>query len=275
MLHQPNKPELGEESSQGRCTILSRYALILDTVARALGGLTLAEIGQRTALPQATVYRLVHALVQVGFLAPGERRKQYVLGSRLRRLLCVGIPLRKIRQVAQPILDRLAADFGETAFIAKLEGDEVETVAVAPAAGGRQAFVHPGRSMPFHAAASAKAIIAFADERLLGELLAKAPEQFTPRTKTSRQDITAELARVREQGFAVCDQEFDPGALSYACPIRLGGVGVVYSLGLVGCAARLGGPPSTEIVSSLKTAAETLSGVMRDEEPHATSLAPA
>ena len=42
------------------------------------------------------------------------------------------MPRRTIRQLAQPILDRLAADFGETAFIAKLEGDEVETVSVSP-----------------------------------------------------------------------------------------------------------------------------------------------
>jgi DNA-binding IclR family transcriptional regulator len=256
---------LRERSPHGGCAILSRYALVLDTVAQASSGLPLTEIGQRTALPQATVYRLVHALVHVGFLTHGERRKHYVLGPRLLRLLCAGVPHRTIRQLAQPILDRLAAEFGETAFIAKLEGDKVETVAVAPPKGERQAFVHPGRSMPFHAAASAKAILAFADDRLVGDILAKTHPRFTARTKTSEQEIAAELAKVRQQGFAICDRELDPGVLSYACPIRVGGAGVVYSLGLVGLADRLGGSPSAEIVSSLKTAAETLSNVIRDD----------
>ncbi len=253
-----------ERSPHGGRAILSRYALVLDTVAQVSNGLPLTDIAQHTSLPQATVYRLVHALVHVGFLAQGERRKHYVLGPRLLRLLCAGVPRRTIRQLAQPILERLATELGETAFIAKLEGDEVETVAVAPPQGERQAFVHPGRTMPFHAAASAKAILAFADERRVGDFLAKSHEQFTARTKITKAEIAAELVQIREQGFAMCNQELDPGVLSYACPIRVGG-DVLYSLGLVGFADRLGGSPSAEVVASLKTAAETLSTVIRDE----------
>lgn len=262
-------------SPHGGCAILSRYAVVLDTVGQASSGLPLTEIGQRTGLPQATVYRLVHALVHVGFLTQGERRKHYVLGPRLLRLLCAGMPRRTIRQLAQPILDRLAADFGETAFIAKLEGDEVETVAVAPPKGERQAFVHPGRSMPFHAAASAKAILAFADDQLVDDVLAKPHTQFTARTKISEQEITAELAKIRQQGFAICDQELDPGVLSYACPIRIDGAGVVYSLGLVGLADRLGDSRSVQVVSSLKTAAETLSNVIREDAGSSSAWAAA
>ena len=146
-------------SPHGGRAILTRYALVLDTVAQASRALPLAEIGERTGLPQATVYRLVHALLHVGFLAPGERRKHYVVGPRLLRLLCAAMPRGAVRQLAQPILEQLASDFGETAYIAKLEGAEVETLAVALPGSERQAFVQPGRSMPFHAAASAKAIL--------------------------------------------------------------------------------------------------------------------
>lgn len=254
-----------ERSPHGGRAILSRYALVLDTVAQASDGLALTEIAQRTNLPQATAYRLVHALIHVGFLSQSDRRKYYVLGSRLLRLISAGVPHRTIRQLAQPILERLAADYGETAFIAKLEGDEVETVAVALPQGEKQAFVHPGRSMPFHAAASAKAILAFADNQLIGSFLAKPHAQFTARTKISQDDIAAELAKVREQGFATCDQELDPGVLSYACPVRVGGSDVVYSLGLVGLADRLRGSPSAKVVAALKMAAEMLSAAIRDD----------
>jgi len=242
-------------SPHGGRAILSRYAVVLDTVAQASRGLPLAEIGER--------YRLVHALLHVGFLAQGERRKHYIVGPRLLRVLCAAMPRGTVRQLAQPILDRLASDFGEAAYIAKSEGDEVETLAVALPGGEKPAFVYPGRSMPFHAAASAKAILAFADGRLLGDVLAKPHARYTARTKTTEPEIAAEL--VRQQGFAVCDQELDPGILSYACPVRIGGAGVVYSLGVVGFADRLGNSPTDEIVSSLKTAAQTLSNAIRDD----------
>jgi len=121
----PFKPR----SPHGGRAILTRYALVLDTVAQASRALPLAEIGERTGLPQATVYRLVHALLHVGFLAPGEHRKHYVVGPRLLRLLCAAMPRGAVRQLAQPILEQLASDFGETAYVAKLEGAEVETLA--------------------------------------------------------------------------------------------------------------------------------------------------
>ncbi|MFY9991545.1 MAG: IclR family transcriptional regulator [Rhodoplanes sp.] len=260
-------------SPHGGRAILTRYALVLDTVAQASRALPLAEIGERAGLPQATVYRLVHALLHVGFLAPGERRKHYVVGPRLLRLLCAAMPRGAVRQLAQPILEQLASDFGETAYIAKLEGAEVETLAVALPGSERQAFVQPGRSMPFHAAASAKAILAFADDRLVDEVLAKPHARYTARTKTTEHEIAAELATIRQQGFAVCDQELDPGVLSYACPVRIGGAGVVYSLGVVGFADRLGNSPSDAIVSSLKTAAEALSHALRDDAASAAARA--
>ncbi len=260
-------------SPHGGRAILTRYALVLDTVAQASRALPLAEIGERTGLPQATVYRLVHALLHVGFLAPGERRKHYVVGPRLLRLLCAAMPRGAVRQLAQPILEQLASDFGETAYIAKLEGAEVETLAVALPGSERQAFVQPGRSMPFHAAASAKAILAFADDRLVDEVLAKPHARYTARTKTTEHEIAAELATIRQQGFAVCDQELDPGVLSYACPVRIGGAGVVYSLGVVGFADRLGNSPSDAIVSSLKSAAEALSHALRDDAASASARA--
>lgn len=265
---------VNSRSPHGGCAILSRYALVLDTVAQSPDGLALSEIGQRTSLPQATVYRLVHALVHVGFLIASERRRHYVLGPRLLRLMSAGLPGRTVRALAQPILDRLAADFGEAALIAKLEGNAVETVAVAPPDGELQAFVHPGRTMPFHAAASAKAILAFADEQFLGDVLQKPYRQFTLRTKTDRAEIADELARIRERGFATCDQELDAGMLSYACPVQIGNSAVVYSLGLVGLAERFGGAPEDMVVSSLKMAAGVLSNALREQGALTANLLP-
>jgi DNA-binding IclR family transcriptional regulator len=119
----------------------------------------------------------------------------------------------------------------------------------------------------------AKAILAFADDRLIDEVLAKPHTRYTARTKTTEHEIAAELATIRQQGFAVCDQELDPGVLSYACPVRIGGAGVVYSLGVVGFADRLGSSPSDAIISSLKTAAKSLSNAIQDDAASAPARA--
>ena len=121
-----------------------------------------------------------------------------------------------------------------------------------------QSFVQPGRVMPLHAAASAKAIIAFQEEGVIEDALSHARTAFTDHTRVDAATVRADFAAVRRQGFAVCDEDLDPGVLSYACPIRLEGAGVLYSVGVVGLSQRLGRHPQSEVVAALRGSAERI-----------------
>jgi len=236
--------------------ILARYATVLDALAAAPDGLSQTEVMQATGLPRGTVHRLINALTEVGYLARRDGRKIYRLGPRLLRLLHMGVGPAALTPLARPILAALAARFGETAFLAKLVGASVRSIAmVAPESDG-QSYVHPGRAMPIHAAASAKAIFAYQDRGLIEKALAEPLPRFTDKTRTEAAAIRADLARVRRQGYAVCDEELDPGVLSLACPVDLAGAGVLYSIGMVGLSQRLGRHPSEDIVARLRTAAQ-------------------
>ena len=239
--------------------ILARYATVLEALAAAPGGLSLIEVVQATGLPRGTVHRLLGALRDVGYIAPREGRKVYVLGPRLLRLLHLGVAPAAVSALAQPILTGLVARFKETAFVAKLVGTEVESAAMAVPEGNGQSYVQPGRVMPAHAAASAKAILAFQDEALIDEMLSRPRARYTDNTHVAAAEVRADLERVHRRGFAVCDEELDPGVLSYACPVHLEGAGVLYSVGLVGLSQRLGCHPEAEIVAILRDAAESLS----------------
>jgi DNA-binding IclR family transcriptional regulator len=242
--------------------VLSRYATILDTLAAAPEGLTLTEIMQATALPRGTVHRLLGALLEVGYIEPVEGRKVYVLGSRLLNMLHLGTPAEVIVKLVRPILDRLVAQFRETAFLAKLEGREVRSVAMTLPPSGGQSYVQPGREMPAHAAASAKAIFAFQDETVIAEVLARPLEKFTGKAITDPAAVRAELEEAREQDYAVCDEELDPGIYSYACPVHLEDLGVIYSIGLVGLTERLHRFPAIEVVASLNEAATEIAALL-------------
>lgn len=246
----------------GNGGILARYATVLEALAAASGGLSLIEVVQATGLPRGTVHRLLGALRAVGYIAPRDGRKVYVLGPRLLRLLHQGTAPAAVSALAQPILAGLVARFRETAFLAKLVGAEVQSAAMAVPEGDGQSYVQPGRVMPVHAAASAKAILAFQDEALIGEALSRPRARYTDNTRLAVAEVRADLGRVRRQGFAVCDEELDPGVLSYACPVHLEGAGVLYSIGLVGLSQRLGSHPEAEIVARLHDAATDLAGAL-------------
>jgi DNA-binding IclR family transcriptional regulator len=70
--------------------------------------------------------------------------------------------------------------------------------------------------------------------------------------------VRSDLAKVRRQGFAICINELDPGVASYACPVHLDDIGVVYAVGLVGFEERIGRFDSAEIVAGLRNVAERL-----------------
>jgi DNA-binding IclR family transcriptional regulator len=232
--------------------ILARYATLLETLAAAPEGLSLIEVVQATGLPGGTAHRLINALRGVGYIAPRDGRKVYVLGPRLLRLLHLGVAPAAVSSLVQPILEDLVVRFKETAFVAKLVGLDVQSVAmVVP--------VQPGRVMPVHAAASAKAIFAFQDEVLVDEVLCRPRTKYTENTRVEEAELRADLEQVRRQGFALCDEELDPGVLSYACPVHLEGAGVLYSIGLVGLSQRLGDHPQSEVIATLRVAAEAFS----------------
>jgi DNA-binding IclR family transcriptional regulator len=257
-------PSARRRHSGSRQSILERYAVVLEATAGVPAGLSLTDISRGTGLPAATTCRLVAALRQAGFLAPRDGHKIYVLGPRLLRLLYMGLAPAAIEQLAQPLLEALAARFNETAFIARLNGAQVESVAMAVPEGEHRAHVQPGRQMPFHAAASAKAILAHADEALLKIALAQPRRRFTEHTRMSAAELRQELAQARQLGFAVCNQELDPGVLSYACPVHLRGAGpaVFYSIGIVGLSQRLAGRPVSDVVGPLTAAASELASLL-------------
>lgn len=245
------------EGSAPRGGILSRYALILDAVAASPNGLSFAEIMRATNLPRGTAHRLIGALSEVGYIEPADSRKIYVLGRRLVRLLYLRTPREILIDLARPVLERLVERFAETAFLAKLESDRVESIAMVLPEAERHSYVQPGRVMPLHAAASAKAIFAFQPDSLINHVLQRPRDAFTPKSHTAKKQILAELAEVRKKGYAVCLDELDPGVSSYACPIHVRG-GVYHSVGLVGISEQLTRVPVSAIVSALKEAANEL-----------------
>ena len=240
--------------------ILGRYALVLETLAASPEGMTLTELIAATGLPRGTLHRLIGALREVGYIAPRGGRKVYGLGPRLLRLMHLGAAPASVSALARPMLQDLCERFGATAYLAKLTGAHVESAAMVLPDTGGQTFVQPGRVMPIHASSSGKAIFAFQDNDVVDAVLAEPREKYTASTITDEGAVRADLARVRQQGYAICVNELDPGVASYACPVHLDDVGVVYAVGLVGFEERVGRFDSAEIVAALRNVAERLTG---------------
>ena len=259
--HRSSAPATGIGASRsGRNdSPLGRYIRILESVAAARTGLTLTEIAQELDLQAGTVHRLIRGLADLGLLRTRAGSKRYVTGPRLRSLLHLTMNMAEYSERARSILNRLMEEFGETAHLARLNGDCAESVLMEQPLGSDRAFVQPGRRLPLHAAASGKAILAFQDEDFIASYLTRPRIRYTSRTKVDEAEIRLEMARIREAGMAVCENELDAGVLSYGHPVPADDGHVLYSVGITGLADRFHRVARWRIRDRLSEAAADLS----------------
>lgn len=243
--------------AQRRQPPIERYLLILETIAAANTSLTLTELTNLLQLPKPTVHRLVNVLEGAGALESGTgHQRSFSIGRRMWRILQLGQSLDTVRNYAQLVCDELTEKIRETSYIVKLGIDDVQTVTRSVPDQGYRLHVLPGKELPPHAAASAKAIIAYQDERIQEKILSKPLKKLTSHTTTDPNIVRQHLNEVKKQGFAVCDREIDEDIMAYATPVILPKAGVLYSIGVTAPSNRLNQQPATYWVEHLQQAAE-------------------
>ncbi len=242
--------------SENRQGPLERYLSILEIVAASNRSLSLTELSSLMELPKPTIHRLVGVLQKSGALqADDGRQRSFRIGRRMWRILQLGQDQRIVMNFAQLVCDRLTQQIMETCYVVKLGVDAVHTVARSVPDQGYRLHVFPGEELPPHAAASAKAILAYQDEDVVGKILQEPLARMTDRTTTDITAARAELEHVRQHGYAVCDREIDAGIMAYGCPVFLDGAGVLYSIGVTGPCSRLEQKPQEYWVEALQDGA--------------------
>lgn len=219
-----------------------RVLAVLKQLARHPDGAGLEELTREIGSPKPTVHRALTALRRAG-LAAQDARGRYLLGDEFLRMAFAHHEARPEHVRLRPLLETLAARFGETAHYAVLDGREVVYRAkVDPPSGAVRLTSTIGGRNPAHATAVGKALLAReltslqAVEAWLGERPPERPperspehpperppehppERRTPRTLCTAAELHRELALTRERGYAVDDQENEAGVNCLALPV--------------------------------------------------------
>ena len=220
--------------------MLERYTELLEATAASGRPVSVGDLVRMSGLPRATVYRLASSLEETGLLNKTEDGNFYEIGYRLRRLNCLGLPDQEIRNAVRDLMIRAAEKWGETIFMGRMRGVEVELILAEVPRDNTQAHIYPGLGLrPLHACSSAKAILAFKPAELVASLMAEQSERFTEQTLTGLSEVVCDLQATRARGFGLCDEEIDQGVLSLAVPIMDEACEPMFSIGLVGPAARM------------------------------------
>jgi DNA-binding IclR family transcriptional regulator len=221
---------------------LTRALDLLRALKRFPHGATSATLARATGLAPATVGRLLATLHDAEFVARGEQG--WMVGAELTRIAARADPHRALRERAWPVLEKLAATVRESAMLAiPRPGPQIEILAQAdgPRLLGLTNWV--GRPVDLHASAAGKLVLAeLSDDELAAWIHRERPRRLTPHTLTTRAQLTTEIARVREQGWATLDQESEIGLGSIARVVRDDTGTLTAIIGFSGPAQRLDYP---------------------------------
>ncbi|MBO0763745.1 MAG: IclR family transcriptional regulator [Hyphomicrobiaceae bacterium] len=217
----PQQASTGPGRRRDSVQSVERALALVDVLARSAGSLQLTELVQQAQLNISTGHHLLATLVKWGYVArsPGRR---YALGARGLHLAQAFLKQVDLPRRAQPHVDRIGEETGETVRLAVLQSDAVVTLlkhegrhAVRVEAG------EVGSVDAAHATALGKAMLAWLPEQEIRRILAtRGMAAFTPNTFTDADLMIEELRLVRRHGHAVDREEYQPGVTCIGAAVR-------------------------------------------------------
>ncbi len=199
--------------------------------------LTLSDVARATGLTRAAARRFLHTLVELGYMRSDGRL--FALRPRVLDLGYAYLSSLSLPDVALPHLEELVARVHESSSVSVLDGDEIVYVARVPTKRIMTVAISVGTRFPAYATSMGRVLLAGqSDDWLDGYLASARLRPITPHTITDPDRLRAELARVRELGWAVVDQELEEGLRSVAAPIREPGGRVTAAVNMSAHASR-------------------------------------
>ena len=219
---------------------LARGLDILIILAEANQPMGVTELAQLLKVDKSSVFRLLSTLASRGFVGQDDDTRRYRPGLRIVELSRRVLDRVELRSVARPWLKRLQQDTGESVHLAILTDGRAVYVEQEASAATLNVNTEIGGQAPVHCTAIGKALIAYLSPEDLERCLGQAELTcYTPRTITALRELVPHLESVRERGYAVDDEEFDPGVRCVAAAIRDHRGKVVASVGISGPSIRV------------------------------------
>lgn len=225
--------------------------------------LSVDEITKTVGWPKSSVYRFVQLLRKRGLLTLDPATRKYRLGPLIYQLGRAGGP--DLCQLAQPALDRLTKESGESSFLSVRSGWETRYAACVESP-ERIRFTAPlGKAVSLYAGASAKVILAFMQEDELRTYLRSVrPKRLCTATIQDRRKLEQSLLVIRRRGYDFTQEELYRGAWGLAAPILDKDGVAIASLAITGVKFR---PPQKKLsrfISLLKEAAAEISEKLKN-----------
>jgi len=213
---------------------LARGLAILDRLAETPEGLSTTEIAEVFEMDKGNASRFIRTLAKYGFAEKDPETRRYSLGPQIVRLSRAILTRMSLRETAKPYLNGLIEQTGECAHLAILVQGQALYIDQAESPQTLRVSTGVGTMAPLHCTALGKILLAFSEAPVNEEL-----ETFTPRTITNQTLLQHHLEQVKNQGYAIDDEEYEPGVRCVAVPVLDYREKCVAAMGISGPTSRI------------------------------------
>jgi IclR family transcriptional regulator, KDG regulon repressor len=221
--------------------VTQRVFAVLEALSQQpKSGVPLEEITQISGLPKTTVFRLLYSMHKLGFVEQDPDSGIYSLSGRFFELGTNALPFQRLTVLARPLMQTLLLSFGESVNLAVPKLGGAIYIAVVESPKPHRVAASIGGFSFLHSTSVGKCIAAYLKaEELETQLSRHGMPPLTATTIISRQSLAEELARVRDEGVAVDNEENAQGIVCVGGPIFASGKQPIAAMSVSGPTVRM------------------------------------
>jgi DNA-binding IclR family transcriptional regulator len=222
---------------------IERAAFIFDILSQSPNGLSLGELARKTNLPKGTAHRLLSSMAYFDFIRQESTTRNYHLGFRLVDLGNILLSQIDLRSQARSFLINLSETVKETVHLVVLDNDKalyIDKVDLHPKTSGLQMVSRLGSRLSLHCSSVGKVLLAHMNKTDVEKLFSDTGlDKRTSKTIADPEALRQHLSFVRENGYAIDDEENEEGIRCVAAPIRNGSGKVEAAMSISGPTTRI------------------------------------
>lgn len=193
---------------------------LIEYFARTKKPASLAEIQQHFGWPRSSAYNILNTLVERGYMYEPARRGGYYPTPRLCRVADSIVSADPLNERLSVLLEKLAAETGETAIVAAPAGRFSVYLDVIESTSPIRYAAHVGMRIPIHAGASGRALLSLYSPAERASLLSKISfERYGANALMKAEDVEAVLANSRKRGWYQSIREYSADLAAIAIPV--------------------------------------------------------
>ena len=235
--------------------------MILETLAQN-DEVGVTELAKKVLGNKSTVYRFLNTLMDLGYVKQNPETEQYSLTLKMYETGSVALERLDIRKAAQYVMEDLAKVTKETIHLAVLEQQSLVYLHKINSTQSLKVTMMSkvGTTGPLYCTGVGKALLAYQPEEVLTDITKGHNfERFTPSTITDEKALLEELNQIRNQGYAIDNEEHEIGVVCVAVPIFGKEKEILASISISAPQVRMSSDRIEEIAELAKKAAVKIS----------------